>query len=587
MFGNIKKNNVRSLNLRLWNDEYYDFMLYRGETYGGAESTSCLVAGFDPDRIGKDGEWKSHYVWGEAVNSGLELRNIGYTGIDNGTILFDKSRITNADFLKIFTGSTLEIEGKEMVLRPVSGNTMRYDYPYEVNDGYVALKGGFFQGFYKVEGSDYKVLPNVIDTDWNFEFVLRRRDYEVGETTLNHRFPENNGIFFYMGTRAENKFAVYYGVDEKEYVDGAGEGGCGSYFAEDAPVYENACGNRYLCDDGNLNDILIDRPFADEYFSDDSIAYEDDVCGEDDYFKGDYFDKGCPENGLAVGDEYFETDVELDDETLKNITTDDGFSLSEQEYASLTTDNKHVFFNRTKTGYTASNWDESISEVRFIDVKKPETENKFLLFNRTETGLTTENYDEYEEQLKTEQGGDSYDVLNDIKENAFALVINEDGSIGYRYGVTDCDSESGYSVKTERSLPGLVPMDKWVTINVRVFLLDSMGLGECGSRVGKRTMKIYIYVDGNLVFISQDLPEFRFRALADVASKQEGVPFNISVGGGTQGLADGIWFNDLIVSPDYFPLMRDFGGSFMGDLKSFRFFDCFRESAAIRASVLE
>ena len=33
MFGNIKKNNVRGLKLKFRNDQYYDFMLYRGECH--------------------------------------------------------------------------------------------------------------------------------------------------------------------------------------------------------------------------------------------------------------------------------------------------------------------------------------------------------------------------------------------------------------------------------------------------------------------------------------------------------------------------------------------------------------------------
>ena len=32
---NIKINNVRSLDAKVLLDEYYDFMLYKGEAYGG------------------------------------------------------------------------------------------------------------------------------------------------------------------------------------------------------------------------------------------------------------------------------------------------------------------------------------------------------------------------------------------------------------------------------------------------------------------------------------------------------------------------------------------------------------------------
>ena len=45
-------------------------------------------------------------------------------------------------------------------------------------------------------------------------------------------------------------------------------------------------------------------------------------------------------------------------------------------------------------------------------------------------------------------------------------------------------------------------------------------------------------MNGKLVLISKELPTFNFRELNDTPDKQEGVPFNISVGGGTQGLSD-------------------------------------------------
>jgi hypothetical protein len=87
-------------------------------------------------------------------------------------------------------------------------------------------------------------------------------------------------------------------------------------------------------------------------------------------------------------------------------------------------------------------------------------------------------------------------------------------------------------------------------------------------------MKIYIYVDGFLVFVSKELPALSFRALDDTYHKQEGVPYNLSVGGGTQGLMEEI-FPDYYRASDYIlPLERDFGGSFIGDMKYFIFYGC-------------
>ena len=96
---------------------------------------------------------------------------------------------------------------------------------------------------------------------------------------------------------------------------------------------------------------------------------------------------------------------------------------------------------------------------------------------------------------------------------------------------------------------------------------------------------MYIYVNGNLVLVSKELPEFRFRELDDAKEKQETVPFNISLGGGTQGLAEGIWLN-YFEKPDYrFPLERDFCGTFIGDIKSFKFYNCFLDYNSINDNV--
>lgn len=518
MFGNIKKNNVRGLGLKLRNDKYFDFMLYKGECYSDVGSSKCISMGLDARNIEKDGTWVSTYTWQDAVNNGVELSDIGYTGTDNGFIFFRGDRVNKREFLDVLTGSTYIPEGLNMTLKPVSGCTMRHTYPYEVNDGYVSLKGGFFQGFYKVEGQDYQVLPNILENDWNLEFVIRRKDYVIPEDSILTEYPENKGIFFYMGTRAENKFSLYYDNTD-EYID---------------TIFEDL-------DEGYISDG---------------------------YDGGKNPDGTCSDNCPPFDGEYIVDDIVINADTLNDLKTKDGFGFGVMEYEAFETDNKHLFFNRTATGYTVDTWDENIDAISFTDIKRGETENKFLLFNNTATGYTVDTAD----QIPTVKKG--YDIIDDLKNNAFALIINENGSIGYRYGVLDCESDDGYSVIVEASKPNMVTMDEWTTINVRI------------SNIGGGKMKIYVYVNGNLVLVSKPLPIFNFRGLNDVASKQQGVPYNISIGGGTQGLFDGIWLQDIKVKDEFFPLMKDFGGCFIGDVRSFRFYDCFRHYSDIKNTVL-
>ena len=213
MFKNIKHNNVRSLKLKLRCDRYYDFMLYRGECVS-TSGNQCVVADIKPYNM-SEGKVVSEVEWLDAINEGVILNNIGYTGVDNGLIQFRRDKVSNAEFLNIYTGSTYEVdETKAFYMTPVSGNTNQYKYFYDLendeNGGYMSLKGGFLQGFYKLYGYDYQTLPNVIDDEWNFEVVLRRREYDVHYRSLNYTHPENNGMFFYIGTRAENKFWRLY-----------------------------------------------------------------------------------------------------------------------------------------------------------------------------------------------------------------------------------------------------------------------------------------------------------------------------------------------------------------------------------------
>jgi len=87
---------------------------------------------------------------------------------------------------------------------------------------YHELYGGFYQGFYKLFGYDYEILPTRYPKGWTVEMTLKPRlgniyNPQPGQTTLNDYYPDNSGIFFYMGTRAENKF--WHAADGKNSGD--------------------------------------------------------------------------------------------------------------------------------------------------------------------------------------------------------------------------------------------------------------------------------------------------------------------------------------------------------------------------------
>ena len=476
------------------NFDYWDFHLNEDNPGMASYSGYCMSAYIDttnPECVsGKSLTSLSEYFYGDACSKGLHLENIGFTGVDNGFISYRKDRITNEEFYKLYTQSVYDVESGDtrLHLYQVTGNTLQYDYPVSINeDGSIKLNGGFYQGFFR-SGNDYSVLPSEMESgkEWNLYFKLRKQDYQPqSDKTLNDKYPGNKGIFFYIGTRAENKFIYLY---------------------ED---YE-----------------LSGKTYGE--------------CEE----KDDFFD-------------LIEEDMVLSAQTYD---TKSGFSIDSANDGYIMSDSKFLLFDRTPSGITNSNYEGN--EVAMISYKTRKSPlNLFMWMNRTPTGYTTSDIDTLESAYT--ENYDTKELYSDIYNNALAFVINDDGSIGYKYLVKDCSgaSEGHYSVLVGNSYPGIISTSQWHEIRVRM---------KCSGN----TMRIMFYVDGKLKYITSELPVLRLHKLNELDEKQEGVAYNISLGGGTQGLAETI-FPDYMLNPTkVFPLEENFAGSFIGDLMSFKFYTC-------------
>jgi hypothetical protein len=133
-------------------------------------------------------------------------------------------------------------------------------------------------------------------------------------------------------------------------------------------------------------------------------------------------------------------------------------------------------------------------------------------------------------------------------------------------------------VKEEYSKHGIIKYDKWNTINIR-FAVINPAFDKCDTR--PRKMRMMVYVNGFLVFISKELDTILLKALDEVYQKQEAVPYNMSLGGGSIGLMETI-LPDYFAIPEYIlPIERDFCGSFLGDIKSFKIYEGFINYSAI------
>ncbi len=459
---------------------------------------------------------KNDCVWEEASSYDAQLNNIGLTGVDNGFIHFRRDKITNKDYINLLTNSKWSNKDNDLRLKlyPVNSNTTTYSFKYEmcndVGGRFLKLNGGFFQGFIKSESTNYHVLPVKLNESWSLEFNIRPMDYDENFNNLNCIHPENKGIFFYLGVRSENKFLQLYDTDLSQY---------------------------------KIRNIENDNQF---------------IC--DKFYEG-YLDNSNKD--YLINDEYLMSDI---NQLKLKLKDENGINYSQNGYYEIKTDNKFLFFNNTNDGLNSETWNND-SDIILTGITSNSNLNLFLYLNNTKTGYTTNNIN----TILKENNYKIKDIENDITNNAFALKINEDGSIGYRYLVDSCENENGFEVIEEKSLPKIVKKGEWNVINV---CLENVTKSQniCDNNLKNEKMKLKFYVNAKLKFISKELPMLKMRKLDELNHRQEGIAYNISLGGGTMGLSDSIWLDYYNPFKYVLPIEEYFAGTFNGDIKSFKFY---------------
>jgi hypothetical protein len=478
--------------LILYNNEYWDFnLLNTNIPCGDTGKDTNLIALIDAtDSASTASEvciaGVPEYTWEKAVTtSAYTLYNVGRTMTDNGLIEFDKNDITDDEFLSVVSGSAMEVSEEAVLhLCPVSANTQEYvmDVAVNTDSGTFEFNGGFYQGFFMTECGVYQILPIDLSEKLGFAFELKSGLTEFsgtsgetsGMTYLNEKYPNNSGIFFYIGTMAENKWWKYYSIDNT--------------------LYER----------GNIEKL------------------HDESSGLSGY----------------------------------TFETNEGYPLKNSSVVKFDSNNKYLTYNRTRSGLTAQ--DGNVDEVTtfWYDGRKY-NENLYLMMNRTPSGYTVEKLLQHEDEVKNGGNSNDYNVIGDLYSNALAFRITEDGRIGFRYLIHACDNEKSVLESNEEySKPGLID-DQWH------FVYYSL------NRISTMYMQVYIYVDNNLVYVSKILPILNLRQLNDIYEKQEGVPFVISLGGGTLGLGAAIYDNYTDTPAYRLPLERNFAGTFIGKIKRF------------------
>lgn len=544
---NIHNYDLNNLKLRVSNKEYWDFFLADGgataSPFTGITSGDCFTTHFDFNNpaIYSTGTTSADTLyslnsWVDATNTGFTIDTIGITGVDNGLVTFVKSSgdTANAALLAALTGSSLNIQSGDtrLILNRVTGMTEQYEYPINIvsdtgaTGNYAQFCGGFYQGYYKLDGYDYEVLPNRVPKGWVAEFWLNKSDSVCSgltATTLNDTYPDNKGMFFYMGTRAENKFwTVFDGLNT----------GCTS--ACTVPV-------------------------------------------------------GCTGTPTTFCTPIKENEVSLAD----------GHALSPPSTRFITTDNKFLIYNR---GGDSSRCHGSTRQTHYgVSYPAGQTTRTFTGSSITYTAVTQTRVDNYNPFMvycracnSNRCGCDNgmcettgtynpttalltLDVNADVIDNSIGFRLKDNGDIGYRLltitGSCSGDTYTSGVTVTESYSASTIADGEWANVAIRFFAYETYDECELEQK-GRRLGRLAIYVNGKLKLWVDNFLEIIPRRLDVDKSKQVGVPYNISLGGGSQGLIESMTFDGQDPDDLGLNIEKNFAGSFIGSISQFKFYTC-------------
>ena len=168
--------------------------------------------------------------------------------------------------------------------------------------------------------------------------------------------------------------------------------------------------------------------------------------------------------------------------------------------------------------------------------------------------------------------GTTVEYCDELSENALGFRITPSGQIGYRkmtvtgscynneFRMTGTTMEEGYSTDSVMNTG-----DSWNHIAVTY--------SQNSVRYGLPAGTLRFWVNGRVVYRVENFIGLKLRALNEYSSKQLGVPYNISWGGGTQGLVESQTFGGPDPADRGLQLEKYFAGTFLGELSQLRFYD--------------
>jgi len=545
--GNIRNFNFNKLDLALSNSDYWDFFLATDASTVKSSNNNCLISLFDFNEssmylsgLTSTNIISSLAIWTGSTNTGYTFSTIGLTGIDNGLVTFNKTSgdTANLALLSALTGTTLIIPSGDsrLHLNKITGTTGQFIYPIDIlNDtsgNYGQFGGGFYQGYYKIDGSTYNVWPERTSNGWVSEFWLKKSESLSSGytgTTLNDTYPNNKGFFFYWGTRAENKFwNLFEGADTGCTSGCTVESGCTDTLSPWCTIPKET--NIFINNDGEVITLYPNQETSTLITNTFLIygrAFSGHTCSV------------CGGNSLLG---------------TKNVNNYDGNGILIKKPKDVITNTQNPFLIFGRAGINNS--------------CNACGGNKSGLGNKTVCSFTG-----FTKSIQFQ----NLDYKTDIYDNALGFRIKDDGSIGYRLltitgGCSGNTTIIGYTVEEKYSASGLVSNDVWTSVMVRY---STNYLSDCELKQSdKRKGKLMFYINGKLKFVVNNFSEFIGKRLNEHMEKQIGVPFNISLGGGSQGLIETQTFDGRDEADLNLPIQENFAGTFIGGISTFKFNAC-------------
>ena len=358
---------------------------------------------------------------------------------------------------------------------------------------YQELYGGFYQGFYKLFGYDYEVFPERVNKGWSMETVIKPRitdEYSISASTeeyLNTRYPDNAGTFFFFGTRAENK---YY-----HFAAGSPESDSGYTRVTSGLTSLSSCTCAQTAFT-NANCVLLYPQSA-------TTAYHNIGCG-----------CGACTTQIPVPplDPKFDTLSNALSIRFSGCPADPRICVKVLKITGdcVTTGTCSTTGITFQTGYTIT----EVCSPPIYDICDYVCEN--ILTDRwVMVSAVFERYTTIEDCDLLNLGG-----LGDIRQVTYQSILN-----GTSYNlIMPPETHSGGTKENK----------------VYRVVFDKKWFDDAWYRMGR----LKIYINGYLFMVIENFEEIIPRELNTEKEKQLGVPFNISWGGGTQGLHDSLIFDE-------------------------------------------